>query len=79
MSSELKDSIHLRWKLHEDVYLPAEFKTSATIAHTGASVFDAVIERYETLQQRAEEMIVRHVTAEVQNELKEHLKRCVLP
>ncbi|ORX39873.1 TIP-1 family-domain-containing protein [Kockovaella imperatae] len=75
MSGELKDSVHLRWKLHNDQYLPAEFKSSASVSHIGASIFDTVLDKLASTQQRAEDMIVCHVTVEVQNELKEHLKR----
>lgn len=41
------------------------------------SVFEVVIERYENLVRRSEDMIVRQVSAEVENDLKQHLKRYV--
>jgi hypothetical protein len=41
------------------------------------SVFDVVIERYAALCQRSEDMIVRLVTVEVENDLKQHLQRYV--
>jgi hypothetical protein len=42
------------------------------------SVWDLLIERYEVLCARGEEMIVRLITAEVEQDLKKHLQRCVL-
>ena len=50
-------------------------KSAASFSHPSVSVFDLAIERYQALQARSENMIVRHITVEVQNDLKEHLKR----
>lgn len=72
MSHDLADSTELRRKIREDGLLPLSIR----MAHgTEASVLDTMIEKYTMACARAEDMIVRHVTVEVENDLKQHLQR----
>jgi hypothetical protein len=43
----------------------------------GANPYDIAVEQYRTLVNRAESMIVKHVTAEVERDLRTHLTRLV--
>jgi hypothetical protein len=71
MSAELRSATHLRWNLKGDPLIPAAIIGGSE----EGSVFDVVIERYTALCQRAEDMLVRLVTVEVENDLKQHLTR----
>lgn len=74
MSDQLQNTPAIRWKLQADPLLHNPDPSS------GAewSVWDLMIERYTTLGERGEEMIVRLITAEVETDLKKHLQRYVL-
>lgn len=74
MSDQLQNTPAIRWKLQADPLLHNPDPSS------GAewSVWDLMIERYMTLGERGEEMIVRLITAEVEMDLKKHLQRYIL-
>jgi hypothetical protein len=71
----LRESTELKWRL-QDQLLPSGISgNEGDEGDEGVSVFDVLIERYEAVCERSEDMIVRLVTSEVEQELKEHLKR----
>ena len=72
MSADLVRSDDLRKRVANELLLPATLRNGQA---TAGSVFDVVGERYEALANRAEDMIVRHVSAEVETDLKQHLTR----
>ena len=74
MSTDLRDASQLRWKIQYDALLPSSIKNGDP-TDTASSVFDLIIDKYATLCSRAEDMIVRHITVEVENDLKQHLTR----
>ncbi|EIW69690.1 hypothetical protein M231_06298 [Tremella mesenterica] len=63
----------MRWKLQSEPLLPSSLLALSDPSQV--SVFDVIIDQYQSLHSRAEDMIVRLVTMEVENDLKEHLKR----
>jgi hypothetical protein len=71
----LRTSEETRWKI-QDPLLPSGIKEGGK-DDVDVSVFDVLIEKYEAVCERSEDMIVRLVTSEVEQELKEHLKRYV--
>jgi hypothetical protein len=73
LSADLANASNLRWKIQGDQLLPTSIRSDGG----DGSVFDVVIERYAALCQRSEDMIVRLVTVEVENDLKQHLQRYV--
>ncbi|OCF36565.1 hypothetical protein I316_01816 [Kwoniella heveanensis BCC8398] len=79
LSADFSAASSIKWKYAHEPLLPASIKGTSAVAGTpasaSASVFDILIERYDNLTYRAEDMIVRLVTVEVENELKQHLTR----
>ncbi|OXM81277.1 hypothetical protein C364_01141 [Cryptococcus neoformans Bt63] len=77
LSNDLQNSTALKWKIQSDPLVPQSIKapTAADTSYQSASVFDVLIGQYEQLSRRAEDMIVKLVTVEVENELKQHLTR----
>ncbi|WWD15898.1 hypothetical protein CI109_100322 [Kwoniella shandongensis] len=77
MSSDLKAATSLKYKFASDPLLPQAIKFSSPVgdADTTVSLFDVLIDRYDILCNRTEEMVVRLVTVEVENDLKLHLTR----
>ncbi|WVQ98696.1 hypothetical protein IAU59_005827 [Kwoniella sp. CBS 9459] len=78
LSTDLGSASSIKWKYAHEPLLPATIKGTLTTSDTPsalASVFDILVERYDMLTSRAEDMIVRLVTVEVENELKQHLTR----
>ncbi|WWC90049.1 uncharacterized protein L201_004981 [Kwoniella dendrophila CBS 6074] len=76
VSSDLSASQTLKYKYASDPLLPSSLKqTSSVDSDVSASVFDILIERYTHLTSRAEDMIVKLITVETENELKQHLTR----
>ena len=76
MASELRAASHLRWKLQSDQLLPPTFRS--TLSHgdlATATVFDVLLSKYEGMVGRTEDMIIRHITSEVEGGLKQHLTR----
>ncbi|KAK4688656.1 RAD50-interacting protein 1, partial [Tremellales sp. Uapishka_1] len=74
ISTDLRSAPQLRWKIRSDALLPRPIKEGDPPDST-ASVFDVLIGKYEHLVSRSEDMIVRHVSVEVENDLKVHLTR----
>jgi hypothetical protein len=72
MSADLVASTDVRRRVANELLLPAPLRNGQD---TAGSVFDVVGERYEALANRTEDMIVRHVSAEVETDLKQHLTR----
>lgn len=79
LSNDLRNSTALKWKIQSDPLVPQSIKapTATDTLYQSASVFDVLIGQYEQLSRRAEDMIVKLVTIEVENELKQHLTRFV--
>ncbi|KIR53163.1 hypothetical protein I315_04199 [Cryptococcus gattii Ru294] len=77
LSNDLQNSTALKWKIQSDPLVPQSIKapTATDTSYQSASVFDVLIGQYEQLSRRAEDMIVKLVTVEVENELKQHLTR----
>ncbi|ODO11585.1 hypothetical protein I350_00367 [Cryptococcus amylolentus CBS 6273] len=78
LSSDLQKSTALKWKVQSDPLIPQALKTPAIPAsddHVSGSIFEVIIDRYSQLSSRAEDMIVKLVTVEVENDLKQHLTR----
>ncbi|WWC61139.1 uncharacterized protein I303_103718 [Kwoniella dejecticola CBS 10117] len=75
ISSDLAGSQALRYKHASDPLLPSAFKGPSTETDPSTSVFDILLERYDHLSSRAEEMIVKLITVETENDLKQHLTR----
>ncbi|AAW41871.2 hypothetical protein CNBB3130 [Cryptococcus deneoformans B-3501A] len=77
LSNDLHNSTALKWKIQSDPLVPQSIKapTAADTSYQTASIFDVLIGQYEQLSRRAEDMIVKLVTVEVENELKQHLTR----
>jgi len=75
MSDQLINTPSVKYKLQADPYLsnPSPNPTE----EDSWSVWDRMIETYEILGQRGEEMIVRLITAEVEGDLTKHLQRYV--
>lgn len=71
ISTEVQNTPSTRWKLQGDPLVPAALHT----AGSPASIFDVLVKRFEALATRAEEMVVRLISVEVENDLREHLKR----
>lgn len=72
MSDELAKSPSIRWRLQSE---PLLHNPTPESEGGGMSVWDIVSEKYTSLVHRAEEMIVRLVSVEVENDLKKHLQR----
>lgn len=72
----MRGSDDVRWKI-QDPLIPTGIKDLGGENGDEVSVFDVLIEKYEAVCERSEDMIVRLVTSEVESELKEHLKRYV--
>lgn len=79
LSNDLQNSTALKWKIQSDPLVPQSIKapTATDTSYQSGSVFDVLIGQYEQLSRRAEDMIVKLVTVEVENELKQHLTRFV--
>ncbi|WWD01416.1 hypothetical protein V866_008360 [Kwoniella sp. B9012] len=76
VASNLASSQALKYRYSSDPLLPSALKhTSSTEVDPSTSVFDVLIERYDHLTSRAEDMIVRLITVETENDLKQHLTR----
>ncbi|WVQ70105.1 uncharacterized protein L199_008330 [Kwoniella botswanensis] len=76
VASNLASSQALKYKYSSDPLLPSALKhASSTEVDPSTSVFDVLIERYDHLTSRAEDMIVRLITVETENDLKQHLTR----
>jgi hypothetical protein len=75
---DLHNAPQLRWRLQSDPLLSAAVKSGDT-SDPSVSVFDVLDDKYTTLRSRTEDMMVRHTTVEVENDLKQHLTRYVLP
>ncbi|WVW83112.1 hypothetical protein I302_105130 [Kwoniella bestiolae CBS 10118] len=76
VASDLTSSQALKYKYSSDPLLPSGLKQSAsTEIDPSTSVFDVLIERYDHLTSRGEDMIVRLITVETENDLKQHLTR----
>lgn len=78
MSEELRTTPSMRWKIQSEPLLhnpPSENDEKATLT----SVWDLILGKYTTLADRAEDMVVRLITAEVESDLKKHLQRYVPP
>lgn len=73
MSSDLEDSPALQYRIQADGNLPKRLRMGGE--DDSGSVFDALIGKYAALLERAEEMLVRHIAVEVENDLKQHLTR----
>ena len=74
MSTDLRNAPQLRWRIQSDTLLPPSISLGEA-ADGSVSVFDALIDRYVALCERTEDMIIRHITAEVEHDLKHHLTR----
>lgn len=74
ISAQLRDSDEVRWRI-QDPLIPQGIREGSGPGEGEISVFDVLIEKYEAVCERSEDMIVRLVTNEVEQELKEHLKR----
>lgn len=72
LSSELRNSTGLQQSVQVESLLPGSLRSGG---QGSSSVFDIMIERYDALAVRTEEMIVKHVSAEVETDLKQHLTR----
>ena len=72
MTADLRESQELKAELQNELTLPLGLRANDGPAGT---VFDVMIERYEALVSRTEDMIVRHVSAEVETDLKQHLTK----
>lgn len=72
MSHDLARAPELRWKIKDDALLPLPIRRGE---ETGTSVLDTMIQKYSSACSRAEDMIVKHVSVEVENDLKQHLQR----
>ncbi|WVR05282.1 hypothetical protein IAU60_002294 [Kwoniella sp. DSM 27419] len=78
LAAGFSSSVTTKWKYVSDPLVPASIKSATpgdltVVSH--ASVFEVLLQRYDTLGSRAEDMIVRIVTAEVESDLKLHLTR----
>ncbi|WRT67124.1 uncharacterized protein IL334_004090 [Kwoniella shivajii] len=76
MTSDLASSQTLKFKYAYDPLLPPLIRSiSSTKPDPSVSIFDVLIDRYDTLASRAEDMIVRLITVETETDLKHHLTR----
>lgn len=75
MSNGLRHSEPLRNTIQDEVLIPYSIRSGDVSRST--SVFDVLIDRFGALSGRTEEMMVKHVSAEVENDLKQHLTRWV--
>ncbi|WVQ71643.1 hypothetical protein IAR50_001183 [Cryptococcus sp. DSM 104548] len=79
LSSDLQKSTALKWKVQPDPLIPQALKTPAIPASddqpVSGSIFEIITDRYSQLSARAQDMIVKLVTVEVENDLKQHLTR----
>ncbi|WVQ81558.1 hypothetical protein IAT38_003682 [Cryptococcus sp. DSM 104549] len=79
MSNDLQHATSLKWKVQADPLIPQGLKVStlgvSAQNDTDVSVFDVIIGHFDLLCSRAEDMIMRLVTVEVENDLKQHLTR----
>lgn len=78
MTSDLREAPQLRWRVQSDSLL-SNAVMSTHPGDSSVSVFDVLIERYASLCARTEDMLVRHITVEVENDLKPHLTRYAPP
>ena len=72
MSDELAKSPTIRWRLQSE---PLLHNPGPESENGGMSVWDLVSRKYTELGHRAEEMMVKLVSVEVENDLKKHLQR----
>ncbi|WWC69475.1 uncharacterized protein I206_103416 [Kwoniella pini CBS 10737] len=75
IASDLAASQALKYRYSSDTLLPSLLKGSATDVNPSTTVFDVVLERYDHLTSRAEDMMVKVITVETENDLKQHLTR----
>jgi hypothetical protein len=72
LSADAQKDKAAKWTVHSDAHL-----SFILDAPEGASVFDGSIQQFEALCDRAQDMMIRLVTVEVESHLREHLKRSV--
>nr|ODN88505.1 hypothetical protein L204_06360 [Cryptococcus depauperatus CBS 7855] len=73
MTRNLQTSVVLKWKIQSEPLLPQSIKSSTIEEKT--TVFDVLIQQSQRICQRAEDMIVKLVTVEVEDQLRQHLTR----
>lgn len=71
ISLEIQNTPSIRWRLQGEPLISTALHT----AESAASIFDVLIERFKALTSRAEDMTVRLISVEVENDLREHMKR----
>jgi hypothetical protein len=76
MSDQLINTPSVKYKLQADPYLSNPHPGLS--GEDSWSVWDRMIETFDLLGDRGEQMIVRLITAEVEGDLKKHLQRYVL-
>lgn len=69
----------MRWKIQSEPLLHNPPSDADAANAVSMSVWDLALERYTSLADRAEDMMVRLITAEVEADLKKHLQRYVAP
>lgn len=72
MSDHSSSTPSIRWRIQSE---PLLHNPSSDPDSGDMSVWDLVLDRYAALIERAEDMMVRLVTVEVENDLKKHLQR----
>jgi len=72
MTADLRDNRDLKAKLQNEMKLPLGLRANDGPVGT---VFDVMVERFDALVSRTEDMIVRHISAEVETDLKQHLTK----
>jgi hypothetical protein len=75
--SDILSTPALRSMAVNDPNLPT-ITLTPTASDDATTIFDAQIASFVTIRKRAETMIVRHVAADVESELKTHLTRSVI-
>ena len=72
MTADLREDGDLKATLQNDLTLPLGLRAKDGPSET---VFDVLIERFDALVSRTEDMIVRHISAEVETDMKQHLTK----
>jgi hypothetical protein len=75
MSDQLINTPSVKYKLQADPYLSNHHPGLS--GEDSWSIWDRMIETFDLLGDRGEQMIVRLITAEVEGDLKKHLQRYV--